>query len=355
MTVREELREAATELLAGKNVQTRPENVALINNSQRGIELVARTLIDPGDTVLVESPTHSGAIVCYKNLGANIIEVVSDKKGIDIDELESLLEQLEGNQYRAKLLYTMPNFQNPTGYQMSRERRQKLAELAERFDLFIFENDMFGDMSYRDKGEEPFPLLASLVPDRVVYLSTYAGLFMPGLRTSYLAGPAELIRKVEYLGESADLFSGSIEHRIILEMLREGEMEKGLEQAITIYKGQRLAMMKALDEFMPEEVNWSKPQGGFYTWISLPDKFKTVDLLNKAVQQGVSFAPGIVFNKDEKEDNYLRLSFSAESPERIRNGVAYLANAIRFWDIKEKVPWALGDFCSRCHNINQDN
>jgi len=352
MTVKHELEETAMEIMLNRGIESSREEVTVINNSQRGLELVGRVLLDPEQTVIIEKPCHSGAIVCYKSLGANIIEVPVDKDGLNTDVLEELLQQLSGNAYKAKLLYTMPNFQNPTGYLMSLERRKKLVELADQYNFVIFENDMFGEMDFRPPDTRKLPTLASLSPDRVVYLSTYAGLVIPGLRTSYLKGPAEIIKNVEYLGESADIFAGSIEHRLIIEMVNSGELQKGMLEAQHLYKNQRLAMLAALDEFMPEDVEWSKPKGGFYVWVTLPEKYKTVGVLNKAVQQGMSFAPGIVFNKDEREDNALRLSFSAETPARIKSGVAFLGNAIRFWDIKEKVPWALGDFCSRCNNIS---
>ena len=353
-SVRDELKQEAVQILEGRKISTTAENVTILNNAQRALELVGKTLLDPGDVVLLEVPAHSGAIICFANLNAHIEPVAIDAGGIDIEKLEKALHRLKGEGKTVKLLYTMPTFQNPTAMTLAGERRKELAAIAEREDFIILENDLFADMWFTGEESFPFEPISSHVKDRTIYLAGYAGIIAPGLRSIYLHGPELLIQKIEYASESADLAAGSIEHRTIIELIRTGILDTAMKRARRIYWGQCLAMLEALEQYMPENVTWKKPKGGFYLWLELPNKYKTVDLLNKSVQQGVAFIPGLVFDPAERENNFLRLSFSAETKKRIKMGVAFLANAIRFWDIREKVPWALGDFCSRCNDISRE-
>lgn len=353
-SVRQELKKEAIRILDERNIPSAPENIAVINNAQRALELIGKTLLDPGDVVLLETPAQSGAIVCFSNLSAQIESVATDKEGIDIEKLEKQIRQLKKEGKKIKLLYTMPTFANPTSITLAEDRRRALAELAEREDFLILENDLFADMWFTGEDSFPFKPITSFTSERTIYLSGFAGIIAPGLRSIYLHGPELIIRKIEYAAESADLTAGSIEHRTILELIRSGSLETSMKKARSIYWQQCRSMLEALEAYMPENVQWHSPKGGFYLWMELPHKYKTVDLLNKAIHQGVSFVPGLVFDPAEKENNFLRLSFTAESIKRIKMGVAFLANAIRFWDIKEKVPWALGDFCRRCDDVSRE-
>lgn len=340
-----ELRTAALELLAGRGIAADLRDVILLNGAQRGLDLVGRLLIDPGDVVLVEAPTYSGALACFHNLRAEVIPVEMDDQGLLPDRLEEAITGARASGKKVKLLYTIPTFQNPSGISMSAERRAVIARILLDADILALEDDPYGDIWFAPSETSPIRPLCTWLGERGLYLASFSKTIAPALRTAYLKGPAEFIARVEMAAQSADLATGTLNQLVILELIRSGVLAKSLAAARILYRSQCSAMLKALDEFMPEGVAWNKPQGGFFLWLTVPDNINSVILLNSAVQRGVSFIPGKLFYPQEAGINAVRLCYSGEPAGRIRLGIASLATAIRFWDMKKKIPWALGDCC----------
>jgi 2-aminoadipate transaminase len=209
----------------------------------------------------------------------------------------------------------------------------------------ILEDDPYGDFWYTKNSERPYRPVASYAEVNSLYLGSFSKSMSPGLRSAYLHGPEAIVSRIELVAQGSDLAPASFDQRVILEFIRSGLLATSFNNARETYAKQHDAMLKSLEEFMPEGVIWNKPGGGFFIWLHVPDNITTVELLNAAVSREVSFIPGKMFSVNDEEPHALRLSFSKESPGRIRVGIASLATAIRFWDMKKKIPWALGDCC----------
>lgn len=339
-----ELREKACNILSKKGITSTLENIILTNGSQRALDLVGRVLIDPGDVVFIEAPTYSGAIACFRNLGAELVPVDIDDNGLNVDALKRAISNGRAAGKQLKLLYTIPNFQNPSGCILPLERRKDLALIAERENIFILEDDPYGDLWFTKDSMPPQPIV-SHCKGNCLYLGGFSEIIAPGLRTAYLYGPEEIIDVVENIAQASDLSAGSLDQMLILELLNAGVVDRAMASARIHYRDLSLAMLASLEEFMPEDVSWSKPGGGFFIWLKLPGNIDTEILLDSAVGRGVAFVPGSYFYPDKNGHNFLRLSFSGQSKGKIRLAVANLGTAIRFWDMKNKIPWALGDCC----------
>jgi 2-aminoadipate transaminase len=337
----EELRETAVGMMARRGIEAKRGEVILTNGSQRALDLIGRILIDPGDAVITEMPTYSGAIACFHNLRARLIGVPQDEHGLRIDQLEGALERARAEGLNIKLLYLIPTFQNPSGATLSPERRKELVDLSRRENLLILEDDPYSELFFDE--EPPALPLASLLPENVLYLSSFSKILAPGLRTAFLKGPVELIRAIELAAQASDLSAGTHDQRLILELCRSGVMRRSIENARHFYRGQRGTLLNALEEFMPASISWNKPRGGFFTWVTLPPTINTDKLLEGAIKQGVAFVPGRHFFVDGSGLNTLRICYSEQPAERLRQGTAALASAIRFYDLPSTIPWALSD------------
>ena len=337
-----ELRDEAVRIMAERSIEADPDEVILTNGSQRALDLIGRVLLDPGDVVLTELPTYAGAIACFRNLRARLEGIEMDADGMRVDRLERRIARLKAEGVRIKLLYTIPTFQNPSGATLSPERREEIAKIAERENLVVLEDDPYSSLFFDDK-EPPAPLAA--ISRRTVYLASFSKILAPGLRTAFVRGPRELVRKVELAAQASDLSSGTLDQRLILELCRSGVLRNSIEKARLFYREQRDYLLKALDELMPKGIKWAVPKGGFFTWVTLTGDINSEGLLGKAVEQGVAYVPGPHFCVDGSNAGSLRLCYSEESPKRIKQGVAALSTAIRFWDLPSTIPWALGECC----------
>lgn len=342
---KQELRDAATQIVKAKGIDVSSEGVMLVNGSQRALDLVGRVMLDPGDVVLLEMPTYTGAIACFRNLGATFAPVEVDEEGIKPSDLEAAVDNAKSTGRKVKMLYTIPSFQNPTGTTLSQDRRKEIASIAERENFLIVEDDIYGEIWFEGGDTSPYRPIASLAPQHTVYINSFSKTVSPALRAAYMAGPEWLMQKVEHLAQAADLSAGTMDQMLVLSLLESGVLQESLKSARAHYREMCQVMVKSMDEFMPEGVTWNNPKGGFFLWVEVPDNITTVELLNAAVSREVSFLPGKVFYPVERGINRLRLSFARETKGRIRVGVASLATAIRFWDMKKKIPWALGDCC----------
>jgi 2-aminoadipate transaminase len=326
-----ELREALVAHLAAEGIECPDglENVILTTGSQQALELAGKLFIEPDDTILVEAPSYLGAIQAFSLRQPRYEAVEMDGQGLRVDLLEAKLAELKKEGRAPRFLYTVPTFQNPAGVCLSLERRKALLELAEREDFLIIEDDPYGRLRFRG---EPLPSNKTLEKrDRVITLRTFSKTLAPGLRTGYMVGNAEFLRRIVILKQSADLCSPALTQYIILEMLQNGEMEKYIQKVITVYGQKETVMAAALRAHQAETgATFNEPEGGMFFWLQLPEGLDAESLLFKALEAGVAYVKGPAFftNATAGRD-CLRLNFSQPSVSQIERGVERLASIIQ--------------------------
>lgn len=316
----------ATDFLRSRGIQADAPDILLTTGSQQGLDLVARTLIDPGDVAFVELPTYIGGIIALHNAGAHMIGITQDECGINTAQLRHQIERARNAGRRMKCLYTIPNFHNPSGATLSLERRLELAELADRYDFFIIEDDPYFEIYF--DGEPPAPL-RKLAPARTIYLSSFSKILAPGLRTALLCAPKPIADRLEMAKECADLCSSPLDQLIVFEAMRSGLIERRLPEIRKFYALRCQRMLEALEKYAPEGSNWSRPSGGFFIFMRAAESLDSAKLLERAVENGVAYVPGQPFFVDSSGANTLRLAFSKESPERIEEGIKRLCEILK--------------------------
>ncbi|HZA19556.1 MAG TPA: PLP-dependent aminotransferase family protein, partial [Actinomycetota bacterium] len=271
-----------------------------------------------GDTVVVEGPTYLGAIMAFRSFEARVVAVAMDEDGLNVEELERRLE----DGLRPKLLYTIPDHQNPAGVSLSAGRRAALVELARRYGFLLVE-----DVAYRELGFGGVagPSLWSTAPDVTLQAGTTSKTFFPGVRLGWAAGPAEVVSQLVVAKQNTDQCAGALGQRLFEEYVRRGWMDEQLARSRRLYRRRCERMMGALDAAMPSEVAWTRPVGGFFSWMSLPNHQDGADLARRAVERGVAVVPGEPFFPDGRGTNNVRLSFSRVEDERIEDGIERLA------------------------------
>lgn len=316
------LRGTLAHVLASQGLQVRPENLLITSGSQQALALVAQFLLQPGDVVLVESPTYAGALGLFRGLGLNVVGIPTDALGMQVEHLERLLQQ-----HHPKLIYTIPTFHNPTGACLSAPRRRQLIGLADRYNVPILEDDFVGDLRYEGRAQ---PALKALDPGgRVIYVSTFSKMLMPGLRVGFLAADGPVYEGLVGLKRVVDLATSNLLQRALEAYVTVGRYQAHLRHAVRIYRKRRDAMLRAIARHLPAGVRAHPPQGGLFIWLGLPDDLSAEALLPRACEAGVSFAPGGRFFPDGAEgERYLRLNFTAQPPEAIEEGIRRLGAAM---------------------------
>ncbi|MEY4735943.1 MAG: hypothetical protein RL302_262 [Pseudomonadota bacterium] len=310
---------------AGVPWKVDPAQVLITTGSQQGLDLVAKILIDAGSKVLVESPTYLGAVMAFTPMEPNVVSVDNDADGVDIADLASKSQD-------ARLLYVLPNFQNPTGRSMNEARRAALSAEAIRTGLPIMEDNPYGDLWFDQA--PPAPLTARN-PEGGIYLGSFSKVLAPGLRMGFLVAPNAVYPKLLQAKQAADLHSPGFNQRLIFEVMQDGFLDRHVPTIRALYKSQRDAMLQALAQHFPDaatqpdqSLTWNTPAGGMFLWARLPVGMNAVDLLPHAVDKGVAFVPGAPFYADHGDPRTMRLSFVTPSVEEIHRGVAALATAI---------------------------
>jgi 2-aminoadipate transaminase len=297
------------------------DELLITSGAIEGLELVVKSFLDRGDLVVVEGPTYLGAIMAFRGFEADVVAVPMDEQGLQVDELES---RLAGG-LRAKLLYTIPDHQNPAGVSLSTERRALLVELARRHGFLIVE-----DVAYRELGfaGDALPSLWSLAPDVVVQLGTTSKTFFPGVRLGWAAGPADVCAQLVAAKQNTDQCAGALGQRLFEEYVRRGWIDEQLAQSRALYKRKCERTLAALEQFMPSDVQWTHPRGGFFTWLTLPDGGDAVDLSKRAVEASVGIVPGSLFYPDGRGGDNVRLSFSHVDETLIGTGIERLGSLV---------------------------
>ncbi len=299
-----------------------PAQVLITTGSQQGLDLVAKILIDADSRVLVETPTYLGALQAFTPMEPEIESVASDDEGVDIADLAG---KVGTGANKARFLYVLPNFQNPTGRTMSEARRAALVAKAAELGLPLIEDNPYGDLWFDTP--PPAPLTARN-PDGCIYLGSFSKVLAPGLRMGFIVAPKGMYPKLLQAKQAADLHSPGFNQRMITEVMKDGFLDRHIPTIRALYKSQRDAMLAALAKDMPSDVSWNTPVGGMFLWARLPEGMNAQDLLPRAVDKGVAFVPGAAFYNDHGDPRTMRLSFVTPDGDEIRRGVAALAAAI---------------------------
>ncbi len=301
-----------------------PEQVLITTGSQQGLDLVGKVLIDEGSRVLVETPTYLGALQAFSPLGPSFTGVASDEQGV---RAESLASTARSGRDRARFLYVLPTFQNPTGRLMGEERRRAVVAAAAELDLPLVEDNPYGELWYETPPPAP---LAARNPDGVIYLGSFSKVLAPGLRLGYVVAPPAVYPKLLQAKQAADLHTPGFNQRMVHEVIRDGFLDTHVPTIRSLYRQQKDAMLAALErEFAGLAVTWTHPAGGMFLWLRLPEGVDSLALLDDAVEAGVAFVPGAAFFAEEPDPRTLRLSYVTSTPAEIDAGVAALASVVR--------------------------
>jgi len=297
------------------------DELLITSGAIEALELVGKSFIDPGDSVVVEGPTYLGAIQAFRSFEATLVAVPMDDHGLDVEDLQ---RRLAGG-LRPKLVYTIPDHQNPAGVSLAVERRALLVELANRYGFLIVE-----DVAYRELGfaEEALPSLWSLAPDVVVQTGTTSKTLFPGVRLGWAVGPAEISARLVSAKQNTDQCAGALGQRLFEESVRRGWIDEQLVLSRALYEGKCERMLAALARCLPEGAQWTRPQGGFFSWLTLPDGADSVELARRAAERGVGIVPGTLFFPDRRGADAVRLSFSMVGVAQIDDGIERLGSLL---------------------------
>jgi len=304
--------------------------VMTTSGSQQGLDLIARVLIAPGDAVLVEIPTYTGAIAAFRNAQCRLVGVKQDADGINLEELDAVCLRERASGSRVNLLYLVPNFQNPAGILLSLEKRARLLEWADRRDVLIVEDDPYGALYFEDvaTAAQTRPLKADDRNGRVIYLSTFSKTLAPGFRVAWVAAPPQIVERFDTAKQSMDLMCGILDQRVVHESIVRGVLARQVAPLRKLYQLRRDVMEQTLRAQFGDRMTWIQPKGGFFLWAKLPDGHECEALLAKAMEQGVIFVIGNAFCVDGSGHDRIRLSFSWPTPDQIQEGARRLAAAM---------------------------
>ena len=329
----EPLREMIARHINRYGILAKTENVLITSGSQQALDLLGKLFINDGDRVLVEAPTYLGALQAFNVYGAQYVVVPVDEDGLRTDLLHNVLRS------SPKFMYILPNFQNPSGVTLSEPRRHELMLLANEHGIPIVEDDPYGQLRY--EGEHVIPLVAidreNLRRDNgysignVIYLSTFSKTLAPGIRLGWIVAPPDVIAKLVQLKQGADLHTSTFSQCVAYEVACSGFLDEHVKRIRQVYRERRDAMLEALAAFFPPEVTWTRPHGGLFLWLTLPEGAVSQELLRPALESNVAFVPGNSFYATRVDDGgrHVRLNFSKPTPEQIREGVRRLAICVK--------------------------
>lgn len=317
-----ELREAVA-----KRCGVPVERVQITSSSQQGIDVCTRVLVDPGDVILTSSPSYLGALQSFKSYRADVRGVGHCK---DLDAFrqayESEIAKVQAEGKKIKFLYMIPDFQNPSGESLTLEERQMLVALAQKYGFLIVEDSPYRELRYEG---EHISSLYSLDPDRVIYLGSFSKIFAPGFRLGWAIAHPDLLDKIYVCKQSLDLCPPVFDQYVAAEFLESGKLDENLLKTIALYKGKRDLLLSLLEEYMPEGVSWTHPEGGLFLFLTMPEGFDAVAFYDKSLSAGVAYVAGEFFHPDRSGKNTMRMNFSFMTPEKITEGVKLLAELLK--------------------------
>ncbi len=330
------LRSLIVQQMARYGIHAKEDNVLITSGSQQALDLIGRLLINPGDKVLVESPTYLGALQAWSAYQARYVSVPIDQDGLRTELLEEALRS------GPKFMYILPNFQNPGGVTLSLERRMKLIQMTDHYGVPIIEDDPYGQLRYSGEHLPPLVLLDcdhlesracdghGYFEGNVIYTSTFSKTLAPGLRLGWIVAPVDVIKRCVQCKQGMDLHTSSFIQMVAYEVAKDGFLEQHVRRIRQVYAHRRDVMLAAMERYFPEEVQWTRPDGGLFLWAWLPEAMNAADLLKVAVDtQRVAFVPGHAFYPDGQGKNTMRLNFSNASPEKIEEGIRRLGMVLK--------------------------
>lgn len=315
------LREILAERATAEGSPTKPENLLVTSGSQQGIDLLGRVFISPGDYILTENPTYVGALQAFQYYRTKYCTVEMDNDGMLVDQVEAQIKK-----YHPKMIYSVPNFQNPTGVTMSVERRHKLIELAAKYNIPLIDDNPYSEIRFEG---ENLPTLKSFGGDGVISLQTFSKSLTPGLRIGWMNAAPSIIRQFEKVKQGTDLHTSTFGQYVVYEFVKQGLLEPQIEQLRKDYRNKRDIMLKTMEEHFPEGVSWTRPQGGMFLWVTLPEGMSAHKLLDQAVELKVAYVHGGPFFPNGGGENTLRLNFSNALPEKIVAGITRLGELFK--------------------------
>jgi 2-aminoadipate transaminase len=324
----EETKHRIISVMAEEGMRADPDEMIVTTGGQQVIDLVAKTLIDPGDVVICEAPTYPGAVPVFSSYEADVVQIEMDSDGMRIDLLEEALERLEHQKRRPKFIYTVPTFQNPAGVTLCEPRRKRLVEIAREKELLVLEDNPYGLLRY--EGEPVPPLYALDGGEYVLYLGTFSKILSPGIRLGWLVAPDPVLAKVKLGKQATDLCTSSLTQEFVNVYFEEERWRHYIRDLSGLYRERRDAMLDALAEYFPPEAEWTRPAGGLFIWATLPEFIDTSDLLAKAIrEEQVAFVPGAAAYVDGRGESSMRLNFSGADSDAIREGVKRIGKVVR--------------------------
>ena len=303
------------------------DNVLITVGSQEGLYLLGKIFLNPGDTVVVEAPTYVGALTAFQSFYPNYVQVEMDDEGMNIDILEKKLKELVREGKKPKFIYTIPTFQNPAGVTMSLERRKRLLELAKEYNILVVEDSPYEELRF--SGEKVPQLKALDKEGYVLYIGTLSKVLSPGMRIAFMIGNEEIIQKAVLAKQGIDLCTSPFVQYIAEEYIKGGYMREHIPKIIKLYKEKRDIMLDAIEDYFPEGVKWTRPDGGMFLWVTLPEHIDTEKLLQKAIENKVVYVIGAAFYPHRDHRNTMRLNFTYPTNEQIEEGIKRLAKVIK--------------------------
>ena len=306
------------------------DNILITTGSQQALDLLGKIFINPGDRILVESPTYLGALQAWNAYGAEYVPVRVDEYGMLTDDLEEALRS------GPKFIYVLPNFQNPSGVTLAFERRKRLIELADQYGVPIVEDDPYGQLRYEGEHLPSVFVLdgeyqencESCYHGNVIYTSTFSKILAPGIRLAWVIAPPNVVSKMVQAKQGTDLHTSTFNQMVAHQVSSGGFLDKHIEKIKEVYRERRDLMMGCMDSYLPPGVEWTHPEGGLFTWVTLPENMNSADILKIAIEQKVAFVPGAPFHPMGDGHNTFRLNFSNARPELIQEGISRLGKVL---------------------------
>jgi DNA-binding transcriptional MocR family regulator len=317
----QELREAIAERASQNGAEVGPENIQITTGSQQGLDLIGRAFLEPGDYILTERPTYLGALQAFNFYGARYCTVNMDDGGMLLDEAEAQIKKC-----KPKLIYIVPNFQNPSGITTTAERRKEIIRLAFEHQIPIIDDNPYGELRYSGT---PQPSFRALGGEAVVQLGTFSKLISPGLRVGWICAPTSALKVIERVKQAADLHSTTFSQYVIAEYVNRGWLEEHIELIKREYAKRRDIMLKTMEEYFPDSVRWPHPDGGLFLWVQMPDHVSATKMFEDAVAEKVAFVPGRPFHPDGGGDNTFRLNFATSDEEHTVEGIKRLGGVLK--------------------------
>jgi 2-aminoadipate transaminase len=322
----DELKECIVRVMAEEGMDVGTDEILVTTGGQQVIDLVCKTLIDPGDVIVAEGPTYPGAVPTFGAYEADVVQIEMDADGMRVDVLEETLDRLEREGRTPKFVYTVPTFQNPAGVTMALDRRRRLVQIAAERELFVLEDNPYGLLRY--EGDPLPPLYALDGGEYVIYLGTFSKILSPGLRLGWTAAPRPVLEKLNLGKQGADLCSSTFGQHFVVEYFAQRDWRDLLFTLREVYRRRRDTLLDALAEHLPHEAEWTRPRGGLFIWATLPDYIDTTDLLARALREHVAFVPGRAAYLDGRGGSSMRLNFSGVGDDDLREGVRRIGKVV---------------------------